>query len=164
MQYWVISDPHLGHHMLVNKGHRPERYETSIIKNVASIVTPDDVMICLGDVAFYQELRWHEVLTSSCKGKKWLVKGNHDKKSNTWYLDRGWDFVGDQIVLRQYGLNILLSHIPVHIDDREDVDVNVHGHLHDNQHRSECEITDRHRLVYMEHHYQPKTLRNILGK
>ena len=128
MNYHIISDTHLGHNKLVKDGMRPEGFEDKILNNVSRL-NEDDIFICLGDVAFYKESYWHDHILNFCKCKrKWLVLGNHDKKSISWYLDRGWDFVGSKIVLDIYGYNILLTHIP--IDESCNCDINVHGHLH----------------------------------
>ncbi len=164
MNYYVISDTHLGHDMLWKRGHRSIFFEAKIMKNL-SIIKEDDVLIHLGDFAFYDVDMWAQMFVEKVKGKKWLIKGNHDRKSNSWYLSHGWDFVADKVTLKMFGADILLSHIPQ--PDNGTFDFNVHGHLHDNNHRHEDAdsiLTEKHKLVFIEHHYAPQNLRKIIGR
>lgn len=87
--------------------------------------------------------------TLNCK--KWLVRGNHDTKSDAWYLSHGWDFVSDKIYLNKFGMNILLTHIPTEMSEH---DINIHGHLHNSNHRRMDEyiniLTSNHILISLE--------------
>ena len=91
--------------------------------------------------------------------RKWLVKGNHDKKSYTWYLTHGWDFVGDSIRLYIHGKYVHFSHIP----NPNDYYLNVHGHLHNNDHR---EALDDRCILYSPEleNYQPLTLQFLISR
>lgn len=163
MNYWIISDPHMGHRILETEeyGNRPHNFEAIILKNLEHI-PPGDVLISLGDNSFYNHDYWNNKLTGAVSPsvKKWLVLGNHDKKSIKWYLDTGWDFAASEIRLALYGFSIILSHIPV---DTGSEFVNVHGHLHTRQHR-DFKQSSNHFLVSMElNNYRPVSLRSILG-
>lgn len=163
MNYWIITDPHMGHRILETEeyGNRPANFEDLILKNL-SIVKPNDVLISLGDNSFYNHEYWNNRLTAAVDKsvKKWLILGNHDKKTIKWYLSTGWDFAATEIRMSLYGLNIILSHIPQATDGSY---VNVHGHLHLKQHRT-FEQSKKHFLVSMElNNYRPITLRSILG-
>ena len=81
MKYWVISDPHFGHDVLVKKGCRPEGHEELIMENLFKKVEPDDILICLGDIAFYKKEYWHGRLIKFSSCTKILIRGNHDKET-----------------------------------------------------------------------------------
>lgn len=159
MNYWIITDTHLGHEQMHDYCQRPDDFESQILSQIDRKVATDDVLIHLGDVCIGQDAYWHREFMAACAGKRWLLLGNHDRKSNTWYLRNGWDFVADRVTLRMFGQTIVLSHKP--IGDDGDY-VNVHGHHHNTKHHSEDETDERHRLVFIEHEYTPINLRRII--
>lgn len=160
----LLADTHFGHNRLIELGYRPHDFEDRLQKSIAEI-GPNIPIIHLGDVAFYDEEKWHyRIMELRPYNKKWLTLGNHDKKTLSWYLKQGWDFVGHSISLNIFGYKILFSHEPLPLNGH---DFNVHGHLHDSDHRlPEVQdiLTDKHLLVKMEHDYKPVSLRKLLGK
>jgi len=152
-QYYIFSDPHLGHKTMYECGYRQKGFEEIILKNISDIHKDErTVFICLGDFTFYKYGYWSEryfELTKDCKN--YFVKGNHDSKTTGWYLDSGWDWVGESMEMKIYGYNLLLTHKPQEYM-REDIDYNIHGHLHEKVHRGgENDIlTNKHILVSME--------------
>jgi calcineurin-like phosphoesterase family protein len=164
MNFWVLADPHLGHRRIQEPelGGRPEGFEEIILKNLTDTVVDCDVLICLGDVCFYKEEYWHDRLMTSVPTyvKKWLIRGNHDKKTVTWYLEHGWDCVTDQMLLFMFGQRILLSHIPA--AESHSFDVNVHGHYHHPRHHEPEPEDSKRRLVYLEHEYMPINQRRLV--
>lgn len=135
MNCLITSDTHLGHCKLVTSGERPLNFERLILDNHKNAISEKDVLIHLGDVCLHKELHWHNIFLSKIKCKRWLIKGNHDKRSNTWYLDKGWDFVADSIVLKMFGKTILFTHKPEIKLYSDSFDINIHGHLHNDNHR-----------------------------
>ena len=119
----------------------------------------DDTVLHLGDLTFksrdYMNLR---VLP----GKKYLLRGNHDKKPVEWYYDMGFELAPRRVYFRQGPRKILFTHYPednYHID----WDINIHGHIHNN---SYVTLEDKGRLyinVSVEvMDYTPTKLRDIL--
>ena len=159
--YWVIADTHFGHEKLVEKGFRPKGFEEIIFRKL-KVVDKDDVLIHLGDFCWRNDEYWLQMF-ERVKGKKWLVRGNHDKKSNFYYLEHGFDFVADEIGMDIFGKRILFTHSPNNIYG---YDLNIHGHLHDFSDKrmddSRSVLTNKHILVKMEHEYKPVTLKTIL--
>jgi len=154
---WLITDTHFGHKMLLNHG-RPEHFSDLIFENLQKLVQPGDTLIHLGDICIGDDEKWNNCFTHlllSPSIKKILVKGNHDNKSDNWYLDHGWDFVCEMFWGRYFGQQIIFSHIPV----KKDADfaphfqptMNIHGHFHGNNHRMEDFTKDS--SIYDRHYY-----------
>lgn len=164
MKYWITTDTHLSHYRMIEFG-RPNDFEDRIFKSFSPLER-NDVLIHLGDVCIGRDDYNHKRLLDAIPCKKWLIRGNHDRKSNSWYMSRGWDFMGDRIVLRYGGKNILFSHTPLAFD--ENIDLNIHGHLHDNTHRDsdfDKVRTDKHILIALEkNNYQLTLLDSLLNK
>jgi len=161
---WITTDTHFGHENIISFCNRPKNYEQLILKRMKSNISKNDVLIHLGDIAWTKEKSWNEMLTAIDAKRKWLVRGNHDKRSITWYLSRGWDFVGDQITLDIYGKKIVFSHIPVADNG---YDLNIHGHFHNiSSHFHEPELVairnEKQYLIMLEHHYMPIALKSIV--
>lgn len=166
MNYWIITDTHFGHAKLVNEGHRPVGFEEKIFKSIMDNYEANDVLIHFGDISFDKDAEWHDRLKEIfCL--RWLIKGNHDKHSSSWYISHGWHFVGDEITLTLYGYKILLSHIP---KKDSGYDINIHGHFHDTDHRKHepqiaAILNDKHVLLALEfNNYQVWNLRSVVEK
>ena len=70
------------------------------------------------------------------------------------------DFVADSFSLNIYGYNILFSHIP----QEGNFDFNVHGHLHNNDHRGELN-DEKHILISLEDcGYTQQNLETLIHK
>lgn len=177
-RYWLTTDTHLGHKQMIEYCGRPEGFEQIILDNLKKVLLPSDVLIHLGDVCIGSDEKWNKELLS-LPGKKWLIKGNHDNKSNSWYLRQGWDFVGNTISDIFFGKKIVLSHAPVKVE--EDIDLMIHGHFHNTLHRllekqwvspdeekrNEKDLgnlTPKHKLLAIEYtNLEPVLLKNFIG-
>lgn len=159
MNYWILTDTHFGHSLMHKYCERPEDFEERIFKKVHSKVRADDVLIHLGDFCIGKDEYWHQKFMLMCSCKKWLIRGNHDNKSTTWYHRNGWDLVADRVHLNIFGKTIIFSHRP--IDDDGDY-INIHGHHHNTGHHPEDETDKRHKLIFLEHEYSPINLRGIV--
>lgn len=165
MHYWIITDTHYGHRKLEEYSGRPSDFEVRIFNNCMKVILPEDIVIHLGDVCMGRDLEMIEKYWIPIPGKKILVKGNHDKKSNTWYQAHGFDFVCESFGLNYLGNRILFSHAP-----RENIhgyNLNIHGHWHNNDHRKGPEVmkfyTPFHKLLAIEFtNYQPILLETFL--
>lgn len=169
MKLWVLADPHFGHTKLVVDGFRPKGYSDKILINLSRMLKPEDILICLGDVCFENSKMWHKRL-SEIKCKKWLLRGNHDSQTLTWYITHGWDFVADRFSMHMFSKKILFSHKPKEDLLGNSFDINIHGHFHkfglDRVKEMEPELykilTPKHCLVSLEDsHYQPVTLEHL---
>ena len=166
MKYWILTDFHLGHReKMVKWCGRPENYETMLFEALRAI-PETNVLIYLGDYCIGNDEYWHKSHIMKFNYLKWLIRGNHDKKSPTWYLEHGWHCVCDALSLNYFGKKIVFSHIPLKDNG---YDVNIHGHFHNSDHRRHepdlVEIkNDKQILVKIEHGYKPFDLKKIIGQ
>jgi calcineurin-like phosphoesterase family protein len=130
MKTYIITDTHFNHKKLIEYG-RPDNFDDLLWKELGKLPS-NCLLIHLGDVCIGNDLEVHERLRL-LPFIKILVKGNHDKKSDNWYLEKGWDFVCEQFTNTYFGKKILFSHIPVAWDGY--YELNIHGHFHDSDHR-----------------------------
>lgn len=150
---YLLPDSHYGHKNMEDFCGRPSGFEYKINNNIKHIVRPQDVIIFLGDVIFGNQ-EFLKSMISDLPGRKILTKGNHDKHSDTWFYNAGFDFVCDRIVIGKY----VLSHLPVNIEEGQ---INVHGHFHNVPARRwepylVERLTDKHYLCSLEMvNYQP---------
>ena len=172
IKYWVTTDLHLGHDKMKESGYRPSDFEIRIIMRHIEAISEQDVLICLGDVSFYYHEYWHYYFNFAVPCKKWLIRGNHDKHTDGWYLKHGWDFVSDFLVLKRYGYLMLFTHKPAYEDHylmSPKVDWNPHGHVHNLDKSDRYDYsknkTNRNILVSLEqNNYRPVRLRILVGK
>ncbi|MBQ7704404.1 MAG: hypothetical protein IJT73_03110 [Selenomonadaceae bacterium] len=121
---YVIPDTHLGHENIKKYCNRPDNFEKLIETNWQSTVTDADTVIHLGDISFQEN--WVERL-GGWHGKKILVRGNHDRLAQDFYLNCGFTLVVEELVLDVDNLIILFSHRPKF---NHGCDINFHGHQH----------------------------------
>ena len=148
---------------------RPVDFELRIWTALQSVLTAEDTLIHLGDIVLSsgQEAKAHDMFIRTLPGRKWLVRGNHDTKSDNWYLTHGWDFISDSFRNHYFGKLVVFSHVPL-VDDG--YDINFHGHFHNTDHRShEPELraisNPKQRLLALEYnHYQPWNLQTLIQK
>ena len=128
---FIYSDPHFGHKNVIKYANRPfqtvNEMNSQLIKNFNKVVKNEDVVYILGDFSFLNTVSSKEIL-KSLNGYKFLIKGNHDRKTSTAYRKMGFIDVYDKpIVLMNY---FILSHEP--IDENTGDLINIYGHLHQN--------------------------------
>lgn len=136
---WLITDTHFNHKRIVESGDRPADHGGRLINNCRALIAQQDTTYHLGDVMF-NELSTLKRMLDAIPGRKILVRGNHDHKTNRWYERNGFHFVADYITLG----NVILSHKPLE-KFPDGVEYNIHGHQHN----------DAHRLAESAHFYDP---------
>lgn len=79
---WWTSDPHVGHAAIIGYCGRPfadvEAMNTAIFDRWRAVVSPDDEVWVLGDVALGKHWETHVRSFATLPGRKVLVPGNHD--------------------------------------------------------------------------------------
>ncbi len=136
MRILITSDTHFGHTSMLTLCNRPVNYGAKLLDSFEQMVTPQTTVIHLGDVCIGNDAAHHARMMEEKRlggaRNRWLVRGNHDGKSNNWYLNAGWNWVGRSMSLKMFGHNILLTHAPAspEVLDAGGYTLNVHGHLH----------------------------------
>lgn len=146
MKTWLITDTHFGHHKIIELCGRPEDYEDKLFASMNKVPVKD-TLIHLGDICMGYDSLEHTNWIIPLQCRKVLVKGNHDKKSSSWYMDHGWDFVVQSMVVHAQGHYVHLSHIPIPKKHLLENAYNIHGHFHNNAERG-TEFIDNPRKGY----------------
>jgi calcineurin-like phosphoesterase family protein len=167
MKIYLTTDTHFFHDKMVQYCGRPQNHTELIGGYLLGMnLTSEDILIHLGDVSMGHDQEAHDLYIKPLKCKKWLLLGNHDKKSMSWYIANGWDWVGESMYQNLFGKKILFSHIPVKWDHV--YDLNIHGHFHNSDHRKHepelVKISNRwQKLLAIEYtNYQPVLLEDFI--
>src|SRR6056297_2346337 len=102
---WVIADTHFNHYKLIPDCGRPANFG-ELLKRGLKQPQKNDILIHLGDVCVGNDKEIHQDIIAKFPYTKILVRGNHDGKSNNWYLNHGWDFVCEQFKDTYFGKSI----------------------------------------------------------
>lgn len=133
---FVCADLHFSHSNIIKYEDRPfkdkDDMNEGLIRNWNSVVTGEDTVFVLGDVAFCNKSKAKE-LVSRLNGRKILIMGNHDRvKSPKYWEEVGFDFVSPYPILYR---GCILRHEPP-VDDEGDLFVpespyyQIYGHVH----------------------------------
>lgn len=134
---WVYSDPHFFHHNIVkftkSDGTKLRPWDDAfhmtedLIEWYNKLVGDSDRVYILGDVAFSATNMRNAV--SRLKGRKVLVKGNHDPDKHRTMYNELFDDIRGYVVKKGF----IMSHIPIHPGSLSRWELNIHGHLHANE-------------------------------
>lgn len=139
---YYISDLHLSDKNIIKNCNRLfyniEEMNEEIIKRWNSVISSNDTVYLLGDVAFPRNLKEIEqiiFLVKQLNGIKILIKGNHDCR-----LLRNQEFRGLFQDIQQYveiidgGRRVVLMHYPLEDwNNKFHGSFHLHGHIHNNQ-------------------------------
>lgn len=170
---WVIADLHLGHMGVckftqsdgvtpLRPWDNPDDMDKALIANWNALVDHGDRVYVLGDVAINRK-----ALSTlyALKGRKCLVKGNHDIFKLNDYTPHF-----DDIRACVVGKGYILTHIPIHPCSMGRYGLNIHGHLHSNRVKKteknrEHEDDPRYLCVSVEQTgFKPVNLQGIIDK
>ena len=160
LNIYVIGDTHFMHDNIIKYCERPflpSEQDGIMISRWNNTVTIDDLVIHMGDFALHKNSEKAAWIINALKGRKILVKGNHDRKTDHWYLTHGFDFVCNSFVLD----DILFTHRP--IENLKKWKFNIHGHIHQKKLEKYSDL--RYINVCVEViDYKPIKLETIIGK
>lgn len=127
---YFIADTHFGDSKILKYENRPfsdtKEMDKEMILRWNQIVTKDDIVYVLGD---FGADGYEAQVLSELNGTKYLVKGNHDTKSNQSYRDFGFAEVYDNTVIIENFW--ILSHDAVYVNTNMPY-ANLFGHVHNN--------------------------------
>jgi len=162
-QIFLTTDTHFFHEKIKEYCNRPDDCEEKIIKNWKHYINEKDIVFHLGDVIFGNKIQLTNIL-KQLPGTKVLIKGNHDRHSDNWYIDAGFVIVCKRIRVKKF----VLSHAPVSLKDRNLI--NIHGHFHNNpkkrwEQKMQKILTKNHYLLSLETtDYKPILLIDAIEK
>ncbi len=125
---FFIADTHFGDEKIIKYENRPfgnvREMDEELIKRWNAVVAWEDEVYVLGD--FGADGYEGEVL-AKLQGRKYLVKGNHDTKSNAEYRRWGFDEVYDHpVIIENFWI---LSHDALYVNTNMPY-ANLFGHVH----------------------------------
>ena len=138
MAIFLISDTHFNHKNIIEYENRPfdsvDTMNRTIINNWNSTVSPNDVVIHLGDVGLGNEANLKEIIPL-LNGYKILIRGNHDRKSDNFFHECGFQDIYHTYMMQynRFDINkiIYFSHIPEsRPGDGQKYDLHFFGHVH----------------------------------
>lgn len=116
MNNYYISDLHLCHANVIRFDNRPfaslEEMHSEIIRRWNERVTNKDTVYILGDFCWAPESKWGEFLVQ-LKGRKVLIKGNHDVKQCSAQTKKYFLDIADYKEVKDKGRRVILSHYPI---------------------------------------------------
>lgn len=111
---WFTSDLHFGHAGVIRYCGRPfaslDEMHEALIKNWNECVGEGDTIYVLGDLALCP-FRDFEPIAKRLKGRKILIRGNHDSYSEGQYARAGFT-VYHELKMKLAGYMVRLSHYP----------------------------------------------------
>lgn len=125
---YFIADTHFSEENIMRYENRPfsdiAEMNNELLVRWNSVVNQGDEVYILGDFGADGQER---IILNQLKGKKYLVKGNHDIKSNQYYRDAGFEEVYDHpIIIKDFWI---LSHDPLYVNKNMPY-ANLFGHVH----------------------------------
>ena len=135
MANFYISDLHLEHANVIRFDPRPfkdtqEMWRT-IKENWNRTVTDSDTVYILGDFIWGKEPMW-PALVAQLKGKKVLIRGNHDPKEFAKETRKLFVDIRDTMEITDSGKHVIMSHyfMPFHKGDYNTDCYMLYGHVH----------------------------------
>jgi calcineurin-like phosphoesterase family protein len=133
---YFTADNHFCHGNIIGSCHRPfsnvNEMNEAMINNWNNLITIKDEVYILGDFAYKGKTQEVNNILSRLKGKKYLVKGNHDKYLNDpLFNSNAFDWVKDYFILKYEGLEVVLFHYPMLSWYKSHYgSVHLYGHVH----------------------------------
>lgn len=162
---WITSDHHWEHPRIREYQHRPVRHFEIMRERWFERVGEDDVVLHLGDLVCFGDPERYPFWLEGLPGRKYLIRGNHDKCSREWYAEAGFTVIGRGDKVHRWhapdGRIVAFTHAP----DTESWgwDVNVHGHIHANPYWSGTPHEDYRNVSVEVTGYAPVRLSAVLA-
>ena len=128
------SDWHLGHANIIKYDNRPfdsvSEMNEAIINNHNSIVLPEDEFYFLGDFCMGDHSKAESYL-SRINGKKFFVRGNHDKQQTIELYKKYGTYLGGMAEVRAGGKSITICHYAMKVwNHSHHGSYHLYGHSH----------------------------------
>lgn len=133
---FFIADPHFGHEKIIQLCNRPfdnvQDMNKQLVEKWNDKVTDEDTVYILGDFCFKMSKQDAIKVLKQLKGKKILIKGNHDRYVGQRDFDSCFEGIYDYLQISQFKQQIILCHYP--IIDYAGMYYGakmIYGHIHD---------------------------------
>lgn len=129
---YMIADTHFLHRNIAK--YEPMRqalgydHNQFMVDQWRATVADDDVIVHLGDLALGRSDDFQEI-AAQLTGRKFLVRGNHDKRTVSWYARHGFEVI-PPFWIEYRDWSVRFTHEPDHEVVRAAQHLNVHGHIH----------------------------------
>lgn len=128
---YFTADMHFGHKAIITMQNRPfetvEEMNRIILDNYNSVVKKDDTVYIMGDLCHHMRVEEADDIIGRMNGKKYLVKGNHDKN----YDPRLFADIKEYMMISTYGKCFVLMHYPMlSWPKKNSGSIHIHGHIH----------------------------------
>jgi len=129
---FYISDLHFGHKNIIRYDNRPfrttEEMDKALIDNWNRVVSNEDTVYILGDISWYDTNKTIEII-KQLKGRKILIKGNHDKSGIEFY--QCFHRMENYAEVVDGTTKVTMSHYPMPFWNGQFRDsVHLYGHIH----------------------------------
>lgn len=131
---FVISDTHFYHKNILKFCDRPfssiEEMNDTMLNNWNNVVSENDIVYHLGDFGLGNKTKLENIF-DSLNGTKYLIRGNHDIRSNVHKFN--WVDIYDLTTINYKEKNFVLCHYPMQSWDRMYYgSIHLYGHVHNN--------------------------------
>jgi len=139
---YFTADTHFCHGNIIGLCGRPfkdaEDMNMTLIRNWNAAVGKNDEIYIIGDFLYKGDGKKANEILSRLKGKKYLIRGNHEKYLEDRQFDvRAFEWVKDYFVLHYQGTKIVLFHYPIiEWDGYFKGSVHLYGHVHNGPERN----------------------------
>lgn len=129
---YFTSDLHLGHGSVIEFKNRPfknvEDMNNTLIRNFNSMVHKNDILYILGDLTYRISESKANELIKKIKGKKFLIRGNHDRDYDKSLFEEIYDYKE----FNHEKIKYVLMHYPLMEwnKSRYNRSIHLHGHIH----------------------------------
>ena len=133
---FFTADTHFCHSNIIHSCERPfddvDEMNLALIKNWNSLVSKNDEVYILGDFLYRGTAREANEILSKLKGKKYLIKGNHEKYlTDSEFRSGAFKWVKDYYILKHGGTVFVLSHYPMlEWYKSHHGSIHLYGHVH----------------------------------
>lgn len=165
---YYISDLHLGHTAIIHMCNRPfnsiEEMNETLINNWNAKVKATDEVYFLGDFSYKIQVSEAVNLFKQLNGKKYVIKGNHDKKSFIQKLreENLVEWARDYAEIVDSNHMVILSHCPFETWNGEyHGSIHIHGHIHE---KTISYKPNRYNVSVEAINYTPITLDELIRK
>lgn len=140
---YFTADTHFNHSNIIKLCGRPfsnvEQMNETLTKNWNSCVKNDDEIYILGDFIFKGDAAKANDIMKKLNGKKYLIKGNHDRFINdSNFNQNNFKWIKYYHVLNHQGIKLILFHYPIlewegYFRDA----IHLYGHVHNSGNNKE---------------------------